>query len=298
MLYVVGSINLDLIGTVPSLPRPGETVSGSAYATAPGGKGANQALAARRAGAAVRMVGAVGDDANAAAALGLLRADGVVLDTMHRTDAPTGVALILVDGHGENMIAVIAGANGTLDADTVERALAGMGAGDMLLVQQEISQIGTEAAMRLARAKGAMVMFNPAPVQPDSADLLVFADLVVTNRTEFDTLFPGDGVLEARLSAAAAHGGQTLIVTLGGDGVLAATPDALMRLPAHPVTPVDTVGAGDTFCGYLAAGLAAGLPLDQALARANVAGALACLTPGAQPAIPYAEAVDAALSGQ
>lgn len=243
------------------------------------------------------MVGAVGDDANADAALALLRQGGVALDAVRTVAVPTGVALILVDARGENMIAVIAGANAAVDATAAKAALSSIAPGDMLLVQQEISHSGTEAAMRLARANGAKVLFNPAPVQPESAPLLALADIVVTNRSEFDALFPGDGPLEARLRAAAAQRAQTLVITLGGEGLLAATEDRLIRLAAHPVTPVDTVGAGDTFCGYLAAGLMSGLSLEEALKRANVAGALACLTPGAQPSVPYAEAVTAALSG-
>ena len=299
MIIVVGSINLDLIANVERLPRPGETVPGSAFTTAPGGKGANQALAACRAGAKVRMVGAVGQDAFAGEALALLDEAGVDLSTVKKVDTATGTALILVGGDGENMIAVVPGANGLV----AENDLAGdlFARGDHLLLQHEIPIETVAAALGAARKAGAVSILNTAPFQATAAPLLPRADYVVANETEFDLYADALGLeageRQTRMRAFVARTGGVLIVTLGGEGVLAVTPDDDFQVPALPVTPVDTVGAGDTFCGYLAAGLDAGLGLADALRRAAAAGSLACLKPGAQPAIPLAAEVDAALPG-
>ncbi|MGE0501276.1 MAG: ribokinase [Rhizobiaceae bacterium] len=297
MIVVVGSINLDLIATVDRLPGAGETVPGDGFSTAPGGKGANQALAARRAGAEVRMVGAVGRDAFAGEALALLKAGGVDLGAVRQTDKPTGIALILVGGHGENMIAVVPGANGEVGADAVRDAAPGKG--DHLLLQHEIPLETVRATLQSARKAGAVSLLNTAPFRREAADLLPLADIVVANETEFDLYakaltLGGDDRL-ARMKSFAERTGRAIVVTLGGDGVIAVSGAATIEVPALPVEPVDTVGAGDTFCGYLAAGLDAGLGLEDALSRAAAAGSLACLKPGAQPAIPTGAEVDAAL---
>lgn len=298
MIIVVGSINLDLIANVGRLPGPGETVPGSHFATAPGGKGANQALAARRAGARVCMVGAVGKDAFAGEALALLDEAGVDLSTVKKAETATGTALILVGGDGENMIAVVPGANGLVAEGDLAGSL--FARGDHLLLQHEIPVETVAAALGAARKAGAVSVLNTAPFVASAAPLLPRADYVVANETEFDLYADALG-LEAgerkqRMRAFVAKTGGVLIVTLGGDGVLAVTPDDEFSVPALPITPVDTVGAGDTFCGYLAAGLDAGLGLADALRRAAAAGSLACLKPGAQPAIPLAGDVDAALA--
>lgn len=297
MIHVVGSINLDLIATLDRLPRPGETLSGNGFATAPGGKGANQALAARRAGASVAMTGAVGRDPFAAQALDLLTADGVDLDRVRIADAPTGTALILVGGDGENMIAVVPGANGAVS--TSDCAVLDLSAGDVLLLQHEIPMETVAHALALARAAGAISVLNTAPAHPDRADLLANADIVVANETEFD-LYAAALALEggdraARMADFVRRTGRTVIVTLGGDGAIAATPEGFERADALAISPVDTVGAGDTFCGYLAAGLAEGMTLHKAMQLAAAAGSLACLNQGAQPAIPARAEVDAAL---
>ena len=298
MITVFGSTNLDQIGTVPRLPQAGETVAGGVFSMAAGGKGANQALAARRAGAAVRHVSAVGRDSFADAALQLLAAAGVDLGAVRRTEGATGIAMIFVDAAGENVIAVLPGANGTITAADAAVALNGLGQGDLLLVQQEIPQAATRRALELARAQGVTSVLNTAPFLADTADIAPLADIVVANETEFALLSgrPESDLDAAMADWAAAHD-QILIVTLGGDGVKAMTEGKLLRIAALPIKPVDTVGAGDTFCGYLAAGLNAGLDLEIALRRAAAAGSLACLRPGAQPAIPLAAEVDAALKG-
>jgi ribokinase len=298
VITVFGSTNLDQIGTVSRLPAPGETVAGGTFSMAPGGKGANQALAARRAGAEVRHVSAVGRDAFAPLALAELEAGGVRLDGMHHADAATGIAMIFVDTHGENVIAVLPGANFTLDAADGEAAVAAMAETDFLVCQQEIPQPATRAALEAARRRGITSILNTAPMLDDTAELAPLAAILVANETEFALLSgaSADALEPAMADWARKHRGQTVIVTLGPDGARAATAlGETFSVPAHKVTPVDTVGAGDTFVGYLAQGLSAGLGLEPALRRAATAGSLACLKPGAQPAIPHAEEVEAVL---
>ncbi|BCG92888.1 ribokinase [Mesorhizobium sp. 131-2-1] len=299
MIIVVGSINLDLIANVDRLPAPGETVRGSTFATAPGGKGANQALAAARAGAKVRMVGAVGKDSFAAEALALLKDGKVDLSGINESFASTGTALILVGADGENVIAVVPGANDSVLPGDIAKAQ--LKKGDVVLLQHEIPLQTIDATLEAARAASAVTVLNTAPFRAEASNLLGKADYAVANETEFDlygeALSLGGRDRPARMRDYAGKTGRTIVVTLGGDGVLAATPDTFLTLPALEITPVDTVGAGDTFCGYFGASLSAGLPLEQALARAAAAGSLACLKPGAQPAIPLAKDVDAALSG-
>jgi len=298
MIVVIGSINLDMITRVDRLPAPGETVRGSGFSTAAGGKGANQALAAARAGAKVRMIGAVGKDGFAVEALSCLREEKVDLSGVAETHAATGIAAILVDDAGENVIAVAPGANDSVLPGDLAKAL--LKRGDVVLLQQEIPLPTLEAALDAAAAAGAASVLNTAPFRPETAGFIGKADYAIANETEFDlysrALGLEGGDRPARMRAYAAKTGRTIVVTLGGDGVLAATPDDFLQAAALKITPVDTVGAGDTFCGYFGAALSAGLPLAAALERAAAAGSLACLKPGAQPAIPRAADVDAALS--
>lgn len=297
MITVIGSANLDLIATVERLPRPGETVPGDGFSTAPGGKGANQALAARRAGADVRMVGAVGQDAFADQALALLQEGGVDLSRMRRAETATGIAVILVEAAGENVIAIVPGGNGTVSPSDV--AAARLSAGDFLMMQLEIPFDAVEAALAAARQAGVPSMLNTAPFRAEAGKLLAQADYVVANETEFDLYadaldLAGDD-REAKMRDFCVRTGRIVVVTLGAEGVMAATPDGFVRARGLTITPIDTVGAGDTFCGYLAASLEQGLALEEALRRAAVAGSLACLKPGAQPAIPFAAEIDEAL---
>ena len=299
MITVFGSINMDLIATTDRLPQPGETVSGSQFATAAGGKGANQALAARRAGSAVRMAGAVGEDGFAVPALALLDEAGVDLSGVARVAEPTGTALILVGGTGENMIAVVPGANGTVSRTDAQAAVAAMAPGDILMLQLEIPADAVEAALESARARGVMTIINTAPLTADAVRLARLADIVVANETEFALLLGREiNDHQARVEALRQlhrETGQTIVVTLGADGVVAVRDGALTTAEGLEIVPVDTVGAGDTFCGYLAAGLDQGLSFADALRRAAVAGSLACLARGAQPSIPLVDAVAAAI---
>ncbi|MDH4439250.1 MAG: ribokinase [Rhizobium sp.] len=299
MITVFGSINMDLVATTPRLPVPGETVAGTSFATAAGGKGANQALAARRAGADVRMVSAVGRDEFAAPAIALLDAAGTDLSGVKTVDGPTGTALILVGGDGENMIAVVAGANGTVNAEQARVAVAALKAGDTLMLQLEVPAKAVEAALTAAKSAGVRSILNLAPLTAEAATLAKLADVVIANETEFELLAGRQGLSAAEREETALkmhrETGQVLIITLGAAGVIAADGGVLHRAQGLKIEPVDTVGAGDTFCGYFAASLDAGLDFDAALRRAAVAGSLACLKAGAQPSIPVADDVARAL---
>lgn len=292
MITVLGSINMDLIASTERLPKPGETVAGSNFSTAAGGKGANQALAARRAGSQVAMAGAVGKDGFADPALALLDEAGVDLSSVRRMEEPTGTALILVGGTGENMIAVVPGANGTVREEQAIAAVEAMQKGDILMLQLEIPATAVEATLKAARNKGVLTVINTAPLTAEAERLARLADIVIANETEFE-LLTGKSVSdrnarEAALRARHDETGQTLVVTLGAEGVVAIRDGSIFTAEGLKIEPVDTVGAGDTFCGYLAAGLEQGLDFAAALRRAAVAGSLACLTRGAQPSIPLA----------
>jgi ribokinase len=218
----------------------------------------------------------------------MLRADGVDLSALKTVPEPTGIAMIFVDEAGENCIAVLPGANGTVTAGDADQAL-GAVQGGVLLLQQEIPQEATERALDLADEKGMISILNTAPFLPTTRAVAPKASIVIANETEFELLSgrPLADLDQAMLDWSREHG-QAVIVTLGEDGAKAAIEGRLIAVPALPVKPVDTVGAGDTFCGYLAAGLDAGLELEAAMRRAAVAASLACLKPGAQPAIPRA----------
>jgi ribokinase len=296
MITVFGSINMDLIATTARLPKPGETVTGTGFSTAAGGKGANQALAARRAGATVRMAGAVGTDSFADGALALLKQAGTDLSLTKTVSEPTGTAHILVGGDGENVIVVVASANGTVNTGDAQSAVETMSAGDTLMLQLEIPPASVEKALVAAKSKGITSIINIAPLTSDAARLGRMADIVVANETEFELLAGRDGLSagerEDAMRTLSAETGQTVIVTLGAEGVVAVRDGNIHRAKGLKIEPVDTVGAGDTFCGYFAASLDAGIDFGAALRRAAVAGSLACLKPGAQPAIPEAAEVD------
>ena len=295
MITVFGSINMDLIATTDRLPKPGETVAGNGFSTAAGGKGANQALAARRAGADVRMVGATGRDGFAQPATALLAQAGADLSGVRQVEEPTGTALILVGGVGENMIAIVAGANGAMTADDADAAIATLSPGDIVMLQLEIPVAAVERMLTAARQKGVTTILNIAPLIADARRLGRLADIVIANETEFELLAGEDGMdgaaREAALLRLYGETGQTIVVTLGADGVIAIRDGAFHRARGLKIEPVDTVGAGDTFCGYLAASLSDGLDFTAALRRAAIAGSLACLNHGAQPSIPLSAEV-------
>jgi ribokinase len=296
MITVFGSINIDLVTTVPELPGPGETVLGESYRLFPGGKGANQALAAARAGAPTRMVGCVGDDGFADLALADLRAGGVELTHVARTEVNTGCATIAVSARGENLIVVASGAN--LRAAAAQLANLLLGPTDSLLLQMEVPLEENWRAVRRARAAGARVVLNLAPAAPVPPEILGLLDVLVMNETEADQLAAALGQATGDPAGITAElAGQhdlACIVTLGADGVVTATPDDAWRDAALKVEVVDTTAAGDAFVGVLTAGLDGGLDLKAAVRRAAAAGSLACTTPGAQPSLPSRAEIDRA----
>lgn len=297
-LLVFGSINLDLSLPVPRLPALGETLLGGSALLSPGGKGANQAHAARRYGAEVRLVGAVGDDALADAALAGLKAAGVDLrGVRRRAGQATGVALIQVTPGGDNAIAVGPGANACLTAHDVDDAAL---QGADLLLQGEVPMAASMALARRARAGGARVTLNLAPAHEAAALDPSAIDRLVVNEVELQMLTAPDAAAETasapeRARRWTARHGVTVIVTHGAAGAALHPPDgASLTVPAPPTAVVDTTGAGDTFCGVLAAALALDEPLHQALQRAVLAASWACRGAGAQRAQPDRAAVLAA----
>jgi ribokinase len=274
-VLVVGSINVDLVVTLARLPEPGETVTGGEFARHGGGKGANQAVAAARAGARVRFVGAVGDDDLGAAAVDALAAAGVATGAIARLDATaTGVALIAVDAEGRNQIAVASGANARVDAAMVDAALADepLGADDVVLLGFEVPDEAVVAGARAAAAAGARAILNPAPARdlPDGAgDGL----LLTPNGLEAAAL-TGETEPAAAARALARRTGAPVLVTVGADGALLVDGGDCVAIAAPEVEVVDTTGAGDALNGALAAALAAGRDLEAA-ARAAVEAASA-----------------------
>lgn len=293
MITVFGSTVLDQIGAVPRLPARGETVVGGSFTVAAGGKGANQALAACRAGRRVRFISAVGDDPFGTQALALLRKDGVDLELVKTVKEPTGIGMIVVDSGGENAIAVLPGANRAVSESDAERALDGMRAGSILMMQEEIPAESNRRALELARKRGVRTLFNTAPFLDTTTELAKQASIVIANEVEFGALCHTSGAsLDEAMQDHARANGQIVIVTLGPGGARAATGTEIIHAPAAAILAVDTVGAGDTFCGYLAAGLDAGESLEAAMQRATIAASLTCLKRGAQPAIPWSKDVD------
>jgi ribokinase len=291
-VVVVGSVNADLVVSVRELPRAGETVTGGTFARHGGGKGANQAVAAARAGAHVTFVGAVGADDLGDEALRELEAEGIDVSAVRRLDdVATGVAVIVVDERGENQIAVASGANAALTGDTVAAALppllTGNGRGVVLLgheVPPEVVAAGAQAA----RAAGWQTILNPAPARELIDDL---DGVILTPNADEARRLAGESDVEAAARALRARTRAPVLITLGGDGALVDDE----RLPAPPVAVVDTTGAGDTVNGALAARLAAGDPLRDAARFALAAASLSTRSPGARSGMPRRADVLAAL---
>jgi ribokinase len=302
---VVGAVNVDLVVVAPTLPAPGETVVGGGLQTYGGGKGANAAVAAARVGAAVKLIAAVGDDDHGRAALAELAAEGVDVEGVAvLSGESTGVALIVVDDSGENQIAVGAGANAAIDAVDVRRRVreAASTAG-CVLVSTEIAAAAVTAAVDEAVAASVLCVLNPAPALPVVADLLSRGVIVTPNETELGDIVrqlgeTATGVAETDAATVVARSGEPVVVTRGGEGVVVvdAQLDA-MHVAAPRVLVRDTTGAGDTFNGVLAARLAAGDQLDEAVSVAVEAAALSVTEVGARGGMPTAAAVAAAMAG-
>lgn len=280
MITVIGSVNLDIVATGKSLPKAGETVTGARLARHPGGKGANQALAAQRLGASVRLIAAVGNDDMAEEALRLLRAGGVDLSaTQYINGETTGVALIAVSEEGENQIVVCPGANEALDPGDVE--------GTQIEHMMGVLEVPASVLLAAARRATGFVALNLAPAMDVPAELLQRADLMIVNETE--AAFYGDTLHSAGGYVAVSLGARGAELWKDGKRIAAAAPPE--------IHVVDTTGAGDTFSAALTVGLINGTPPQEALLYAVTAGALACTRPGAQPSLPRASEVKARLKG-
>ena len=278
---VVGSVNLDLVATVERLPGPGETVAGNTFAEYDGGKGLNQAVAAARAGARVAMVGMVGDDDAGRRLLTTMRAESIDTSAIDVSQQPTGRALIGVAADGENSIIVVGGANLDVTAARVPAAR-------VVLAQLEVPVDAVERAFGHARAVGATTVLNPAPARALPGSLLELCDIVIPNQHEIDLLGGVEHLLDLGVS--------TVVVTLGAQGAHVHQRSTRWHVEPVPVDPIDTTGAGDTFCGSLCARLAAGEPLDAALRYAAAAAALSTTRHGAVPSIPRTGEVRALLA--
>ena len=288
-IVVLGSVNADLVLRCERLPHPGETVHGEDFQTVPGGKGANQAVAAARLGGRVEFVGCVGDDAFGAAARAMLEREGVGT-TRLRTHAgvPTGVAMIFVERSGQNCIALATGANACLDVAHVDDAAAAIAGASMLVCQLESPLDAVQHAIGIARRHGVPVLLNPAPAQPLPPALLAEVDILVPNESEAALLLGARSALDPAAAAAALReqGPATVIVTLGGEGVCIADERGTRRRPAPAVRPVDTTGAGDTFIGAFAVARREGLSIDGAVEFAQRAAALSVTRIGAMASMP------------
>jgi ribokinase len=283
-VFVVGSINVDRTVAVPRLPGRGETVLGDAVRISPGGKGANAAAAAVQAGGAVTLVSAVGTDPDGEAARDTLRSEGVAIDAVAVLDGvPTGTALIITDAEGANLIAVAAGANARLRPAHVERSLAGLDRADVVLVSAEIPDACIETALRAAGDRDATAILDPAPARPSLLDAARLGAILTPNESEASELTGSAEPADAARRLAALTG-RPAVVTLGEAGCLIADGKTVTRHAAGPAPAiVDTVGAGDAFAGGLAAALAGGQPLADAVGAALHAAALSLGHAGARP---------------
>jgi ribokinase len=291
-VVIIGSLNMDLVTRAPRLPRGGETLAGTSFATLPGGKGANQAVAAARLGASVAMVGCVGDDAYGEQLRAALLGDGVDC-TGVAVDASvsTGIAMIVVDDSSQNAIVIVAGANGQVSAESVAKIDALLSQASVIVCQLEIPLATVGHVLKRGRELGKIVILNPAPANaPLPADWYGAIDYLIPNESEASVLSgrPVDSVgsADAAASALLAQGARNVIITLGSQGALYSTRGHSQHFAAKPVQAVDTTAAGDTFVGGFAAALAQGKSAAEAIVFGQAAAALSVTREGAQPSIP------------
>lgn len=295
-IAVVGSINMDLVFRTPRIPAVGETITGHNFFQLPGGKGANQAVACARQGARVHFVGAVGADLFGEQALQSLAQEGILTRHIVSSDAvASGVAGIFVADDGANSIVIAPGANDLLTVAQVEGAAEAIAASAFLVCQLESPLEAVRRAIAIARAHSVGVVFNPAPARPLDDALLAQVDYLVVNETEAAqlsgfTVDDPDGAVRAA-AALRARGAAVVLLTMGEQGVLVATPDYTRFIPAVPVDAIDTTAAGDTFVGSLTVALARGQELGAAVIEAQYAAALTVTRIGAQGAIPTRDEV-------
>ena len=285
MIHVLGSVNIDYSVVVARLPNPGETISGSNLVLTPGGKGANQALAARRAGAQVKLTGAIGNDSVAETAVTILKDDGVDLTDVKSIQGPTGCAFVFVDENSENQIIIIAGANESVSPNQARQLK--IAADDLLLLQLECPLATVAAAASHASQQGARVIANLAPYQSFDKQFFTAIDYLILNESEAEQLAEDLSLNAATVTDISAVTNCSVVRTLGANGIEAVDEESgLFSLPGIKVEAIDTVGAGDTFAGFLGTMLSAGNSLQDACKVANAAAALACTNSGAQTAIP------------
>ena len=300
-VVVLGSVNVDLIVSTPRLPCAGETVSGISLTRQLGGKGANQAVGAARAGVRCILIAAVGQDEDGASMLAALASHGVDTGLVRATSSSTGCALVATSPQ-DNQIIHIAGANN--DVDPALATEADLDPEDVCLAQMETPVAATAALFQRARAAGACTILNAAPASAAARELLPLCDLLIVNESELTllagqdsgSLLDDDGLLSSR-SRLGLEPRQTLLVTLGADGLAIIGQDTVRRIAGLPAKVVDTTGAGDCFCGYLAAGLAQGMIMEQAAVEANVAASIAVQSFGAAASIPDRAAMLQSLDG-
>lgn len=297
-ILVVGSLNADLVVRTPRFPQPGETISGEDLQVIPGGKGANQAVAAARLGSNVSMLGRVGKDNFGDFLLDNLKSNNVDIQLVHRDDASTGTATIIVDANGQNSIVLSAGANGKVTFSDVE--LASFSDFNLLLLQLEIPIPTVLSAAKLAKENGTRVLLNPAPAQELPDELISLADFIIPNETEL-SLLTGMEVKDIPSSEQAAkkllrRGVQNVIVTLGEKGALIVNKDFSAHIETFKVEIVDTTAAGDSFIGGFATALLQNKSLEEAVRYGCATGALAATKFGAQPSLPTKEEVEKFMS--
>ncbi len=298
-IYVVGSLNVDLVQPVERLPIPGETIPGGGLELFPGGKGANQAVAAARMGGRAAMIGNVGSDELSCVLLESLKAAGVDIGGVHSVEEPTGAATIFILPGGENVIVLSAGANATLTSQLIAERATAFEPGDLLLVQLETPAGGVLDALAEAKKKGLATILDPAPAFPFRVEMLEYADYVTPNETEAAHILGrakidagSDDDVSGAASAILDLGALCVILKLGARGCYLASVEHSQWIPAPRVTPVDTTAAGDTFNGAFACALAEGANELDAAAFANSAASLSVTRRGAQSSIPTREEVD------
>lgn len=297
-VVVIGSLNMDLVTRAPRLPRGGETLIGQSFVTVCGGKGANQAVAAARLGAQVSMVGCVGSDAYGEQLRGALLAEQIDCQAVSVVDDSSGVALIVVDDNSQNAIVIVAGANGALTPEVIDRFDAVLQAADVIICQLEVPDATVGHALKRGRELGKIVILNPAPASgPLPVDWYAAIDYLIPNESEASALsgLPVESLDSADIAATRliALGAAKVIITLGAQGSLFADGTGIEHFPALQVKAVDTTAAGDTFVGGFAAALAAGKSEAEAIRFGQGAAALSVTRAGAQPSIPTLSDVQA-----
>lgn len=302
-LVVLGSVNADHVLRVPHFPRPGETLTGHSYQVVPGGKGANQAVAAARLGAPVSFIARIGDDAIGQQMRQGFEQDGIDVSAVELDETlPTGIAIIYVSDEGENSIGISAEANGALSPAMVKRHEAMIADAHTLLLQLEVPLESVFEAAKLARSHGTRVVLNPAPARPLPAELLALVDFITPNQTEAELLTGVKVSDEASAAQAAARfhqmGISDVMITLGSQGVYCSNARQQQLIPGFRVEAVDTTAAGDTFNGALLAAELAGADFNAAVRFAHGAAALSVTKFGAQSSIPSKVEVDAFLLAQ